>query len=159
MRIDTAGLARGYAADAMFRALRDNGCPQARVDAGNVAVVGAPPPGRAGWTVAVYGIADSKGRPPSLTLSRTAVAYWPWPPAAAREAGVLPPVIDPVTGRPLPGRTPTAVMAPGGSIAEGAAAMASVLGPGGYRTLTAAEGGAKVQFGVDRGPVPQRPRR
>jgi FAD:protein FMN transferase len=53
MQLDLGGIAKGYAADAALGVLRELGHPRALVAAGGDLAVGAPPPGLAGWRVAV----------------------------------------------------------------------------------------------------------
>lgn len=55
MQLDLGGIAKGYAADAMLRVLRDAGFPQALVAASGDLAIGDAPPGRAGWKVDVLG--------------------------------------------------------------------------------------------------------
>lgn len=51
MQLDLGGIAKGYAADAMLRVLRDAGFPAALVAASGDLAIGDPPPGKAGWRV------------------------------------------------------------------------------------------------------------
>jgi thiamine biosynthesis lipoprotein len=151
MRIDPAGLARGYAVDQVFRNLRAHGCDRAKVDAGNVILVGTPPPGRQGWPTVIHGATGPKGTP-SMPLTNMAAAFSSNMRFPA-SLGMPPParLIDPVSGRALDGRVPAAVLARSGATAESVAAAAVVLGPTGVQTLAAAEGGARIRFGT--GPV------
>ena len=150
MRIDLSGIARGYAVDQVFRQLRARGCEQSRVDAGTVAVAGAPPRGRAGWTVAVHGTDGPGDKPRSLSLTRTAIAYSP---NAVRRSGPgLDPrvarLIDPVGGRSLDDRPPAAVLATSGAAAESVAYAAAVLGPERADVLAAVEGAPRIRFNL-----------
>ena len=150
MRLDPAGVARGYAADAIFRQLRRQGLEGAKVDAGGVVVVGDPPPGRSGWRVAMPELAGSRGETAALDLTRIAVAVSPnarlpgdrW---AAPSVGV-PRLIDPVGGRAMDDRPAAVVLANSGAAAESAAAAAAVMGPSGSQAVAAAGGGARVRF-------------
>ena len=156
MRIDPAGLARGYAVDQVFRKLRAQGCDRAKVNAGNVMLAGSPPPGRDGWPTPIYGASGRKGTP-AIPVTNMAVAFSTNMPLPA-SLGMPPPsrLIDPVSGRALDGRVPAAVLARSGATAESVAAAAAVLGPAGAQTLAAAEGGARIRFGTGPGPAGSR---
>jgi thiamine biosynthesis lipoprotein len=141
MRLDPAGIARGYAADQMMQQLRLHGCERARVDAGNVMLLGAARPGTDGWRVTLHGISGRDAAAPTR-LAEAAVAFWPGP----KRDGMLP-LIDPASGRALPDRVPVVVIARGATIAESVAACAAVMGPAGTDTLPRIERGARVHFG------------
>ncbi|MDX1564204.1 MAG: FAD:protein FMN transferase [Phycisphaeraceae bacterium] len=53
MRLDLGAIAKGHAADEVLRIVQQAGFASALVDAGGDVVLGAPPPGRAGWRVAL----------------------------------------------------------------------------------------------------------
>ena len=53
MAFDLGGIAKGYAADLMLESLAAAGIRQALVTAGGDIRIGAPPPGRKGWNVAL----------------------------------------------------------------------------------------------------------
>ena len=143
MRLDLAGIARGYAADQVMQQLRLHGCDVSSVEAGDVRFVGAPPPGGQ-WKVPLRG-AGGPGTPASMPLDRAAVAYAG---AARRDrAGV---VINPMTGRPVNPAAPVVVVARSAAAAESVAAAAEVLGPDGVNTLTRAVPTARVRFGPVR---------
>lgn len=155
MRLDPAGLVRGYAADEVFRELRRHGCDRAKVDAGNVILAGTPPPGRTGWAVPLPGVVRG-GEATSVTMTNTAVARAGAAPSAGRADPESWPavgrVVDPSSGRQLEGRVPVVVLARSGASAESVAAAALVLGPAGSDSLAAAESGARIRFG--KGPAP-----
>lgn len=58
MQLDLGGIAKGYAADAMLRVLREAGFPSALVAASGDLAIGDPPPGKPGWRVEL-GATDS----------------------------------------------------------------------------------------------------
>lgn len=147
MQIEPAGIVVGYAADEVFRELRRHGCDRARVDAGNVVVAGTPPPGQAGWTVSLRGMAG-RGEPTSLSVTDAAIAFSanvPIP-GKAESRAATPRILHPVSGRLLKGGVPVVVLARSGASAESVAAAAFVLGPSGADSLAAAEGGARIRF-------------
>ena len=53
MRLDLGGIAKGYALDEVLVVLRAHGIERALVDGGGDLLLGAPPPGQEGWSVAV----------------------------------------------------------------------------------------------------------
>ncbi|MBN8684964.1 MAG: FAD:protein FMN transferase [Chitinophagales bacterium] len=53
MQLDLGGIAQGFTADACLKYLKNAGFPAALVDAGGDIVLGAPPPGEAGWKIEV----------------------------------------------------------------------------------------------------------
>jgi thiamine biosynthesis lipoprotein len=58
MRLDVGGVAGGYIADRVLALLRERGVAQALVDSSGDLAVGDPPPGRAGWHVAIQSLAE-----------------------------------------------------------------------------------------------------
>ncbi|BCU76370.1 FAD:protein FMN transferase [Luteolibacter sp. LG18] len=60
MRLDLGGIAKGYAADAMFTLLRDRGFPRTCVAAGGDLRLGDPPPGETGWKVGIRSLEKDK---------------------------------------------------------------------------------------------------
>lgn len=59
MRLDLGGIAKGYAADAALKVLRDHGLGSALVAASGDLAIGDAPPGEAGWRIR---IGDPSGR-------------------------------------------------------------------------------------------------
>lgn len=55
MRLDLGGIAKGYALDEALEVLAALGVERALVDGGGDVACGAPPPGRAHWTIALEG--------------------------------------------------------------------------------------------------------
>ncbi len=64
MKLDLGGIAKGYVADQVLAVLKKRGLHSVLVDAGGDIVVGDPPPGKDGWSVAVQ---DPPGGDPSLS--------------------------------------------------------------------------------------------
>ena len=54
MRLDLGGIAKGYVADQALQILKDNGYPQAAVDAGGDIALGDAPPYSNGWEIQVF---------------------------------------------------------------------------------------------------------
>ncbi len=65
MQLDLGGIAKGYAADEALAALKQCGIERALVDLGGDMAIGAPPPGKTGWTVAIAGLNASTERQPA----------------------------------------------------------------------------------------------
>ncbi len=149
-RLDTAGIARGYAADQMMQQLRLHGCERSKVDAGNVVLLGSPPPGAAGWPVTLHGLSLPRGER-TRDFNETAVAFWPGPTRSEgnrRGDGAVVPLIDPASGRAVPTPVPVVVIGRGAAIAESVAACAAVTGPRGAEVLARTEWNARVHFGT-----------
>jgi thiamine biosynthesis lipoprotein len=158
MRLDVAGVARGYAADALVEELKRHGIERALVDArangtaGRTVVAGAPPPGRTGWDVAVRGLAPTaqarrKGKtvgPVLLTIANAAVAFSPNAPAVATGR---PParLIDPLTAKPATDRPWALVIGRRGLWVAPLATAAAVLGRDAGAALVRSSG-AVVHF-------------
>lgn len=147
MRLDPAGIARGYAADQVMRQLRLHGLERARVEVGNVVLVGAAPPGSEGWTVGLRNVPGPR-EPRTVTLADAAIAFSPGTrPSASRNArrNVPPPLISPTNGRPVP---PVAVVVVSrhAAHAQSVATAAAVLGPDAGESLSR-NVRARIRFG------------
>lgn len=131
MRIDLGGIAKGYAADEALRVLREHGLSQALVDAGGDIVAGDPPPGRAGWRIAIEALKSSaEDDPVLLELSNAAVATSGDAYQFVEIDGVrYSHIVDPATGLGLTTRSSVTVIAPTGIQADSLASAVSVLGP------------------------------
>ena len=128
LAIDAGGIAKGYAADEALRVLRDRGIGAALVALGGDLAAGDPPPGQAGWHVAIPRLATS-GSPADpfwIALAQAAVStsgdaeQWMTADGVRRSH-----VIDPRTGWPITGRTATSVVARRGIDAD---ALSTALG-------------------------------
>ncbi len=136
MRLDLGGIAKGYVLDRARAALAAHGVERALVEAGGDLVVGAPPPGRAGWTVEVpHATSPGRGRHvetlahAAVATSGDAVQY------VEIEGTRYSHVVDPRTGLGLTRHYPTTVIAPDGLTADGLATTIGVLGPDEGRRL------------------------
>lgn len=100
MALDLGGVAKGYALDQALARLRAHGLERALVDGGGDVAAGAPPPGRAGWTVDVRPLgADGSAPFGALTLRDAAACTSGERHGAARVDGALRThLIDPRTG-------------------------------------------------------------
>ena len=142
MRIDLGGIAKGYAGDQALRVLRGQQVSSALVAVGGDIVAGDPPPGEAGWVVA---IAPDEGAAAGerLLLRRAAVStsgdseQW-----VERDGVRYSHILDPRTGIGLTGRRRATVVAPEGITADSLATAACVLGPAEAVALVEATPGA-----------------
>jgi thiamine biosynthesis lipoprotein len=135
MSLDFGGLGKGLAAQAARDELAARGMPRALVDLGGDLALGAPPPGEAGWTVAVRtGLAEQR----DLVLADTCVATSGDTERFSLIDGVrYSHIIDPRTGEPLTVRRAVTVVHPEGAVADALASAACVEGPDGLDTLRA----------------------
>jgi thiamine biosynthesis lipoprotein len=142
VRIDTGGIAKGYAADRALDALRDAGLPHAMVVAGGDIAAGEAPPGSAGWQVTIAPLAegtlDGSGSRPSgpedanarsvllhdAGISTSGDAEQWVEIAGTRYSHIL----DPRTGRPLTGHMSVTVIAPDATTSDMLATTVAVLG-------------------------------
>lgn len=124
MRLDLGGIAKGFAADEALAVLRAHGTARALVAIGGEIVVGHPPPGRAGWPIAVGSMADT------IELVNAAVSSSGDTEQFVEIDGVrYSHVLDPRTGRPLTSRLAATVVASDGMTADAFATVVTVLDP------------------------------
>jgi len=126
--LDPGGIAKGYAADEALRVLQSRGIDAALVVLGGDVAAGDPPPGEAGWTIAIPRLAasDAKSEPFWIRLAHAAVStsgdaeQWMTADGVRRSH-----VIDLRSGWPVTGRTATSVVARRGIDAD---ALSTALG-------------------------------
>jgi thiamine biosynthesis lipoprotein len=128
-RLDPGGIGRGYAADRALEILTRRGIASALIDSSGDILVSGPPPGRAGWRIAVAALRPG-GKGESLELVHAAVttsgdAYQ----AVEIDGSRYSHVVDPRTGRGVAGPAAVTVIAPDATAADALATAASVLGP------------------------------
>ena len=122
MRLDLGGIAKGYALDEALEVLRAHGIERALVDGGGDLLLGAPPPGEAGWSVAVERLVAP------LVLARSSLctsgdAYQHVELEGVRYSHL----IDPLTGMALTHQRQVSVIAASGMQADALASALSVL--------------------------------
>lgn len=101
MRLDPGGIAKGYAADRMIEVLGSFGFNKVMVNAGGDMVIGAPPPGRKGWRIAIPAHGEDGEQDPfimivssvALTTSGDMFQY------ITRDGVRYSHIVDPATGR------------------------------------------------------------
>lgn len=135
MRLDAGGIGAGYAADRALEELGRRGIAAALVDASGDVVVSGAPPGSAGWRIAVapHGMVAED----HVVLADAAITTSGDARQAVEIGGLrLGHVIDPRSGRAVPGPAAVTVIAPDGATADALATAALVLGPeAGLRVL------------------------
>jgi thiamine biosynthesis lipoprotein len=72
MMLDLGGIGKGYAVDAALAALRERGAPAALVSLGGDIAAGDPPPGKAGWEIAIAPLGPSGPASVSSRILRNA---------------------------------------------------------------------------------------
>lgn len=122
LALDFGGLAKGYTLDVISRFLNEKGLYRHLIDAGGDILVSAPPPGQAGWSIAIAGQKEA------FILSETTIAtsgstyrFLEW---NGRRYSHL---IDPRSGLGVTHPRQVTVIGPQGIIADGLASVASIL--------------------------------
>lgn len=147
MRLDLGGIAKGYALDEALAVLRDLGIDRALVDGGGDVAVGEPPPGSAGWRVAVEGSASV-----TLILARAAVATSGDAYRGVTIDGVrYSHVVDPRTGLGVTSRITATVVAPTGMHADALASALCVLGTEAGLALIETQAGVEARVVTGKG--------
>ncbi len=127
-RLDLGGIGMGYAADRALAVLHARGITAAMIEASGDVVVSAPPPGTAGWRIAVDG--PTAAERTTIVLAHAAVttsgdAFQ----AVEIDGRRYSHIVDPRTGLGVAGPAAVTVVAGDGTTADALATAASVLGP------------------------------
>jgi thiamine biosynthesis lipoprotein len=129
MRLDLGGIAKGYILDSAMSVLAANGAPAALIEAGGDIVVGAAPPGKAGWRIDPPG-ADSAIVARAGALVRAAISTSGPSEQFVDIGGVrYSHVIDPRTGYALTHAGHATVIAADGATADALGTALTVLQP------------------------------
>lgn len=129
MRLDLGGIAKGYATDQALKLLRARGFDRALVDGGGDMSIGAPPPHRVGWAVAVAGVPPDG--PPLVVLSlqncgiATSGDAWQAVEIGKRHYSHI---VDPHSGIGLTHSCSVSIIAKTGIMADAMASAVSVMG-------------------------------
>jgi thiamine biosynthesis lipoprotein len=125
MHLDLGGIAKGYAADEIFRILSSSGFSRCLVDAGGDLRLGAAPPGRRGWEVRLD---DELGGGEKFELEQCAIASSGDRFQFAEIDGVrYSHIVDPRTGLGVRYRGEVSVIAPDALTADALATALSVM--------------------------------
>jgi thiamine biosynthesis lipoprotein len=144
MILDVGGIGKGYAADEAIAMLREHGAPSSLVAIGGDIVAGDPPPGKAGWQIAIasLGATDPHGSTrighgstridtdiESKVLSNAAVSTSGDAEQFLEHDGKrLSHVLDPSTGAAKVGRRGVTVIAADGMTADALSTAVGVMG-------------------------------
>ena len=155
MQLDLGGIAKGYAVDLAFRALRDRGEDDFLINlAGNMRAHGRPETSRSGWRIGIrnpfaegawFGtlvLADGEGIATSGSYERFVVID------GVRHGHIL----DPRTGKPVAGMISVTVVATSGIEADALSTALFVLGPEAGLGLLQAHPGCGAIFVPDAHP-------
>jgi thiamine biosynthesis lipoprotein len=157
MQLDLGGIAKGFAADQAAAVLAARGLTRALVAAGGDIVAGDPPPGAAGWRIAVASL-EGADRPPSgyLALRNAAVSTSGDTEQFLVVGGIRHShIFDPRTGLALSGRSSVTIVAPAATTSDALATAVSVMGPSAGFRLVDATAGASAFIAEERSGVVQ----
>lgn len=162
MKLDLGGIAKGYAADAAQRVLKERGVTRALVELGGDIVVSGPPPGTEGWTIRVpnavrgvgseqWAVSSNERSPPlptvhgplptDLRITHRAISTS----GDTEQFAVIggrrySHVVDPRTGQALTNRVQVTLTAPDGLTADPLSTALTVLGEDSRKLLQAYPG-------------------
>jgi thiamine biosynthesis lipoprotein len=126
IEIDLGAIGKGYAADEALAVLKKHKISRALVYAGGDIRLGEPPPGEAGWSVALgerSGGQEVELRNCAIASSGDAFQF------VEIEGVRYSHIIDPRTGFGVPGMRKTTVIAPRATLADALATALTILGP------------------------------
>jgi FAD:protein FMN transferase len=125
MLLDLGGVAKGYACDKAQTAIQQMGIDSAMVEAGGDIALSGPPPGKAGWMIAILGRNDEPLCLANCSISTSGDTEQHLDFDGARHSHVL----DPRTGLCLTDRRQITVVGPNTLISDSLAKVVAVLGP------------------------------
>lgn len=131
VELDFGGIAKGDACDQVLAVLKEKGLSRAMVEAGGDLACGDPPPGKAGWRIAVAALDQPEEEASDILLLKnqgvatSGDAYQFLEVDGVRYSHI----VDPRTGLGLTTHANVTVVAPTGSRADALASAVSVMGP------------------------------
>jgi len=147
MRLDVGGIAKGYAADAALKILKQAGIERALVALGGDIAVSNPPLGKKGWTIEIASLnLSGVPKPRPLLLHNAAVSTSGDAEQFVELGGIrYSHIIDPRTGKALTGRRSVTVVAVNGIDSDALATAVSVMDPPkGLKLIDATPGAAAL---------------
>jgi len=149
MRLDLGGIAKGYAADAMFEVMKTKGFPSTCIAAGGDLRLGDPPPGKSGWSVGLRTLERDRTSG-QLELSNCAVSTSGDLQQAIEIDGVrYAHIIDPKTGLGLTKHLAVTIVAPDATTSDALATAACVAGADQAEAMAKACGATEVRIATD----------
>lgn len=147
MQLDCGGIAVGYALDESLRLLKEMGVDSAMIDGSGDIAVSGPPPGEAGWKIAVAPLEPEGPPSQTLILAHAAVTTSGDAWQHVEIDGVrYSHIVDTRTGLGLTTHASVTVLAKSGIVADSYATAACVLGPEKGIALIESEPGAACLF-------------
>lgn len=134
VRVDFGAIAKGDALDQAMLALQGHGIERALLDGGGDLVIGAAPPGAAGWKVALRPLGD-EGPVWALELCEVAIATSGDATQFVLDGVSRSHIIDPRTGWALTRAPAAAVIAADGATADALASALCVMGEEGIELI------------------------
>jgi thiamine biosynthesis lipoprotein len=134
MRVDLGAIAKGDALDQAMLVLHERGIERALLDGGGDLVIGAAPPAKAGWKVALRPL-GMEGPVWSLELCEVAIATSGDASSFVIEGITHSHIIDPRTGWALTSSAAAAVIAADGATADALASALCVMGEEGIELI------------------------
>jgi thiamine biosynthesis lipoprotein len=129
MLLDLGGIAKGYTADEVLKTLAQRGIRRALVAAGGDVAVSEPPPGSAGWSIAIAPLEAAQQPERPLLLKQAAVSTSGDAEQFVDIGGVrYSHIVDPHTGLGLVGRMSATVVARHGIDADSLTKVVAILG-------------------------------
>lgn len=142
MQLDLGGIAKGYAADAALKVLREQGIYSALVAASGDIAVGDAPPGQPGWRVSIGTPFQREGEARTLLLKNAAVSTAGDSEQFVEINGIhYSHIVDPRTGMGLTNRCQVSVIAPHATQTDAFDTTASILGVEAGRKLIESQPG------------------
>ncbi len=138
MQFDLGGIAKGWILDRALGTMRLHDTPIALLEAGGDLLAGDPPPGSAGWRIAVADTVATISNS-ALAASGPSMQFTVDPDGTTRSH-----VIDPATGRGLTGKLEVAVRASSGGVADALATTLTLVPRQRWPALLARFGGELV---------------
>jgi thiamine biosynthesis lipoprotein len=152
VELDLGGIAKGYAVDRVVELLRARRIAAALISAGGSTIYGlGAPPGREAWPVEIQDPNDAGKTAMTVRLKNRALSVAGSSEKSFTAAGVVySHIMDPRTGKPVPGIRSVAVLANSGTEGDALDNAFFVLGREASRNYLASLSGVEVLFFLER---------